>query len=297
MLHSKSTKPKQQVGSQTGPESRKWLVDGFCWYSKGLVSKRFASFGVSGMEKMLSVAPDENVVVYLNHVGWWDPIIGMLIRQHGMPDRTLYAPIDAEQLERYAILKKMGFFGVTSGSQAGAADFLNACRRILTSPRTSLWITPEGKFCDARDYSAPLMPGLAHIATKFPQVVFLPIAVEYVFWADALPHVFCHIGSPLRWGANSSSGDLDEATRRGDEKTQANAWLTSSLRRTQQELAELVIRRDPAPFQYIVENRAKRLSWYDFFRKCSATIRGKPFDPRHSAGMSNVDLRDANQNR
>lgn len=268
------------------PVSKKWLVDGFCWYSQGLVSKRFSSFGIHNAEKLSGLAASSNPVFYLNHIGWWDPIVGMLIRQWAMPDRRFYAPIDSVQLENYRILKKMGFFGVAIGSSKGAADFLQISREILQSAGASLWITPEGKFCDVRDHSASLMPGLSHLASKLPSTPFVPMAIEYSFWSDAQPHIFCCVGDPIVF----SHSNPENSAITSLSKPLLNEQLTQGLRSTQDRLAGLVVARDASAFDYIVASKAKRLSWYDFARDCAARWSGRKFDPRHSAGANNKEL-------
>lgn len=43
----------------------------------------------------------------------------MLLRKKFLPDRTLYAPIDAKVLEAYGIFRKLGFYGLQLDSFAG----------------------------------------------------------------------------------------------------------------------------------------------------------------------------------
>ncbi len=258
---------------ESPPVSKTWLVDGFCWYGRKMVRKRFGSFGVNNVRVLTGIPEKTNVVVYLNHAGWWDPIVGMLLRQWAMPQRTLYAPIDAEQLENYAVLKKMGFFGVQMHSFHGALSFLATSKVILSKPNSSLWLTPEGRFCDARDTSQPLMPGLSHLASKLQGTVFIPLAIEYPFWDEALPHILCRVG----WPIDNASGQIQS-------KQQWHEQLTLGLRNAQEELAELVLRRNPTPFDYLIESTPQRLSWYDYARSWSARLRGRKFDPRHGKG-------------
>ncbi|XZE43570.1 lysophospholipid acyltransferase family protein [Pirellulaceae bacterium SH467] len=258
----------------TVPASQKWLVDGFCWYARGMVRKQFSSFGWATDQVLTEIDPNDALVVCANHASWWDPIVAMLLRQALMPERTFYAPIDAEQLENYAVLKKMGFYGVQLQSFSGAHHFLSTSKAILAMPNTSIWITPEGRFCDVRDLSQPLMPGLAHLATKVERTVFLPLAIEYPFWDDARPHVFIRFGTPLRVdiGGLKSKGEWNDA-------------ILQPFRQNQKELADLVIRRDPNQFGYLIPNRPQRLNWYDFARSWAAWVQGKRFDPRHSARL------------
>lgn len=239
-----------------------------------MVRKCFASFGVAGHENAKLIGTTQPLIVYANHASWWDPIVAMLARKEVLPNRTLYAPIDADMLENYAVLKKMGFYGVKLDSFAGAQQFLVNSKAILERANASLWITPEGKFCDVRDHTQSLMPGMSHLAARVPGIACIPFAIEYPFWDDSRPHIFCKFGEPV--------------TLQTNEARDKEAWssiLTRALRQTQTDLAANVIRRDPSAFEYIAESRAKKLGWYDHARSMTAWIRGKEFDPRHSQTM------------
>jgi 1-acyl-sn-glycerol-3-phosphate acyltransferase len=256
------------------PVSKKWLVDGFCWYSRGLIKKKFQSMGLIGLHRIRALPLDQSVVVYANHASWWDPIVGMLCRQEYMPHRTFYAPIDSHMLEHYGVLKKMGFFGTKLGTFQGAQSFLKAADAILSVPDSSLWITPEGRFCDPRDSNQPLMPGLAHMATRAEKTIFIPMAMEYVFWNDSRPHVLLAFGE-------SASAESASTSTKGD-------WterLTHGLRTTQRELADAVIARDPSRFEDLIASRPTKLGAYDLGRRWVAWMRGQRFDPRHSQTM------------
>ena len=256
------------------PKSSKWLVDGFCWYSRGLLRKQFQSMGFLGTEKLKSIPEHHSTIVFANHASWWDPIVAMMCQSHYMSKRTLFAPIDAEQLETYAVLKKMGFYGVRLQSFSGAHQFLETSNKLLANPSTSIWITPEGRFCDVRDHEQPLMPGLAHLVSKLNHTTVIPLALEYSFWDDSRPHVFGQFGDHI----NCEQAELDG-------KSACKELLTSALRKTQRELASAVIKRDPHSFNYLLSSHAKRLSWYDFARKWAAWLKGRSFDPRHSASL------------
>ena len=252
------------------PVSKKWLVDGFCWYTKQMVAKQFISFGVQ--KELLDsgrIEEDSPIIAYANHASWWDPIAAMLLQEAFFPNRTFYAPIDADALENYQIMAKLGFYGVRMKSLDGAADFLQVTKSILEKKKVTIWITPEGQFSDVRDHSLSLMPGLSHLASRIPSVQFLPIAFEYGFWNESRPQIFARFGAPI--GSNVQLS-----------KAEWNVLLTDRLRQTQNELALSVIGREKASFEYLIASRPVRLGWYDYGRSWSAWLKGKPFDPRHS---------------
>ena len=264
------------------PMSKKWLVDGFCRFTHRMVAKQFISFGLQAdLLKIDSISDNTPIVVYANHASWWDPIVAMLIRKAYFPSRIFYAPIDSIALENYRIMAKIGFYGLSLGTLAGASEFLTTTKRILESKNASVWITPEGRFTDARDYSQSLMPGLAHLASRVHGVVFIPHALEYAFWDESRPQIFARLGAPI------CDPELQRVSHSSDKSTW-NELLTSRLRQTQTELAKSVMARDPSRFEYLINSRPIRLGWYDYLRSWSAWVQGKKFDPRHRADSAEV---------
>ena len=261
------------------PVSKKWLVDGFCWYTKRMAAKQFISFGVQ--EELLEaerIDDDSPIVAYVNHASWWDPIAAMLLQKAYFSNRTFYAPIDADALENYRIMSQLGFYGVRMQTFEGASDFLKVTKSILESKKVTIWITPEGQFSDVRDHSSSLMPGLSHLASKIPGLKFVPVALEYGFWNESRPQIFARFGAPI---------DSDERffnlpiSKVPISKAHWNALLTDRLRQTQNELAQSVKARDTTAFTYWIASRPVRLGWYDYGRSWSAWLKAKPFDPRH----------------
>ncbi|MFO0011922.1 MAG: lysophospholipid acyltransferase family protein [Planctomycetota bacterium] len=257
------------------PESKAWLVDGFCRYTHRMVKGRFHAFAVQFAEPPPTIAPNSHaLVVYANHVSWWDPIVAMLLRKSYFPDRVLYAPIDAAALKAYRVFSKMGFFGIELDRFQGAAEFLKTSRAILSNPQSSLWVTPEGRFTDCRDHSQPLMPGLAHLAASFPSVSLVPLAIEYPFWEEPRPMIAVRFGPRQSYEGHLSKRECGER-------------LHEALRQTQRDLASAVMQREAEAFEYLIAPRAARTSWYDTIRAWTAWYHGQPFDPRHSAVTRN----------
>lgn len=226
-------------------------------------------------------AATTSMVVYCNHASWWDPMLAMYVRSQVFPHHQLYAPIDAAALEKYKIFQQMGFYGV-SPSHRGAADFLRRSSQILQVAGSSIWITPEGKFCDPRELDSPLQPGLAHLAHSIeraqshanaPQIWFIPAAIEYPFWEERLPECLCWFGQPVQVAWNSAH-PLGKP-----------AWqelLSQRLRDAQRALAEASIARNTQPFEVLLRGRVGSWSVYDTARQALARLRGRPMSLEHS---------------
>lgn len=269
-------KESDNASSTSIPTNHDWLVKGFLGYARRMMRRQFHVFAVvDEIIKHLQLAPTTPLIVYSNHPGWWDPIVGGLLRAEYFPDRKLFAPIDQQALENYRVLAKMGFYGIDLATMHGAAHFLRVSRAILQTQQSSLWLTPEGRFSDVRDHSLALMPGLAHLVSQTPNVVAIPLAIEYPFWEERLPEALAMFGEPLVQDPQVNSNPQS--------KKEWHQRLTNNLRETQNQLASLSINRSTEKFRILLTSRGKVLSVYDRMRSLAARIRGKAFRVEHSS--------------
>ena len=164
-------------------------------------------------------------------------------------------------------------FGVEQGTRRGAVDFLRTGAAILQQPGRLLAVTAQGRFADVRERPVRFQPGLAHLAGHVPQALFLPMAVEYVFWDDRLPEVLIRFGEPLALG-RFSVGVLSIAER--------SRLLEQRMEMAQDALALEARRRDPAAFRVLLRGGAGQGGIYDWWRALRARCRGESFNPDHS---------------
>jgi 1-acyl-sn-glycerol-3-phosphate acyltransferase len=212
------------------------------------------------------------VVVFFNHPSWWDPLVALFLAQHLMPERRHYGPIDAEALGRYRFFKHLGFFGVTPGTRYGAATFLRVSQAILRQPQSVLWMTPEGRFSDPRQQPVQLQPGLGALARRVDGVVFVPLALEYVFWEERFPEVLLRFGEAISMSLESAR-EIAAHTQQFAQRLQA----------TQAALAHEACRRDPADFEILLRGRAGVGGLYDTWRALRSRWRGESFRRAHGA--------------
>jgi 1-acyl-sn-glycerol-3-phosphate acyltransferase len=237
-------------------------------YSVRYIRRHFHSLRVSVSPELPGggTAPG---VIFLNHASWWDPLILLVLTGRFFTERTFYAPVDACALERYGILRKIGCFGVEQGSVAGARDFLANSVAVLSSPNQGLCITPQGRFADVRARPPAFQQGLGQIAKRFPEVPFVPLAIEYTFWEERLPEVLVRFGPPVIFPDRSSSAA-------------ATAALESALAAAQDALAADAIARDATRFKNLLEGGAGVGGMYDLWRRSRSWMRGERFQPEHS---------------
>lgn len=261
-----------------------WLMSGFeRTFLPGYLRKHFHVLACHQTTLTREITDGgTSLVVYCNHASWWDPMLALMVRTRVLPQHKLYAPIDEVALEKYKIFQRMGFYGVSS-SLHGATEFLRRSMRILHAPGSSIWITPEGKFCDPRELDAPLQPGLAHLAHSIersgpsaqprPKVWFIPAAIEYPFWEERLPECLCWFGQPTSVSWNS------------DRPTGKTAWqqlLSDRLREAQRELAAASIARDTSHFTVLLRGKVGSWGLYDWCRRTWSKLRGQTISLEHS---------------
>lgn len=210
------------------------------------------------------LAADRPVVVYSNHPSWWDPAFYIVLSNHLFPEREGYGPMEAEALERYRFMKRIGIFGVEAGSRRGAATFLRTGAAILADPKRMLWVTAQGRFADPRARPLGLRPGVSRLLAMTPRAVAVPLAFEYPFWSEKRPEALARFGAPL---------EAEEAAR--------PERLEAALERTMDALAEDAAARDPGRFADVLAGRAGIGGVYDAYRRASAALGGRRFRPEH----------------
>jgi 1-acyl-sn-glycerol-3-phosphate acyltransferase len=234
-----------------------WLRRWFHWYVRRYVARRFAAVRIA--HGGWPPAPVESVegplVVFLNHPAWWDPLTAALAALRYFPDRTHFAPMDAAQLEKYAVLKRLGFFGVERGTPHGVRSFLTTGRVILSHADSVLWLTPQGAFTDPRVRPARIEPGLTHLAHSMTCGAVLPLAVEYPFWTEPRPEMLIRFGGPLRPAP-------------GRPTAQWRSALERALERTQDALAADALTQDPARFDTLLHGRRRMAGVYGLWQRC-----------------------------
>ncbi|MEK0446406.1 MAG: hypothetical protein RLZZ399_1727 [Verrucomicrobiota bacterium] len=246
------------------------LLSLFRRYIHRALRRHFCSVLMAGRGGLAGVDPQRPLIVYLNHASWWDPLISMWLGWKLFSNRPQYGPIDAPQLERYPFFRWLGFFGVEKASSAGARTFLRVAGQVLSESGSMLWITPQGRFADVRERPPGLSGGIAHLALRVPGVQLLPLALEYGFGQERLPHIFLRFGEIITPDAQDASAD------------DLHLRLESALEAAQGELAGLVCQRDTGVFEQILAGQGGVSRPYDLWRRLCAWVRGERVNLNHS---------------
>jgi len=242
---------------------------GMCRFFAG-VMKRQMSRGFRAVRVLKPGLPDipegRPIVFYSNHPGWWDPAFYMVLQTLLLPDREGYGPMEADALEKYRFMKRIGIFGVDPGTRAGAARFLRVGTHVLSKPDRCIWMTAQGRFADPRERPVTLRTGLAHLMARVPDACAIPLAMEYPFWSEKRPEALCHFGRPVDPSGNAR--DWQDA-------------LEDGLTAAQDRLAEAAMARDPAEFDTILGGARGVGGIYGGWSRLRAFVEGRRYDPDH----------------
>jgi 1-acyl-sn-glycerol-3-phosphate acyltransferase len=236
------------------------ILRAFAAYTAWYLRRHFHTVRVAGAENA-RVPLSSPLVVVMNHPSWWDPLIALTLATRLLPERTHYAPIDAQALAKYKFFARFGFFGVEQDAVAGATTFLRTGEAILRSPQSALWVTGQGTFADPRQRPIALKPGVGHLIKRVPEVTLLPVALEYPFGQERTPEALIRIGDPIPAGAN----------------------IAAALEKTQDRLASDAIACRFGEYELLISGTAGVGGVYDLWRSAAAVVRGRRFHREHAS--------------
>lgn len=261
-----SRKPSSRVVKPSGG-----LLALFSLYLRWYLGRHFHGLRIANSDRFPREVSGP-LIVYLNHPSWWDPLACIIVSRRFLPQADHYAPMDEAALARYGFFAKLGLFPVELDTPRGAMQFLRSAGEVLSTPNSVLWLTPQGKFADARLDPLVFKDGLASLLHRLPSATLLPLAIEYVYWDERLPEILVNPGNPIR------IRDSDKA-----ENADLNATLTTALSSAQQELAALAMLRNPANFEAILDGGAGVGVFYDLWRRLRSGARGERYEAEHGS--------------
>jgi 1-acyl-sn-glycerol-3-phosphate acyltransferase len=181
------------VSLRERPRVSAYAVKLFAAYTRRYIRKKFHALRLL---KRHSPRQDLSrpLIIYLNHASWWDPLVCLDLSRRWFPDRSSFARLDAASLKRYRILRHIGMYPVEQNSLRGTMAFFRTTCAILSVERNIVWLTPQGRFVDVRARPIELRGGIGALATRLPEVEFLPLAIEYAFWTEPRPEILVSFG-------------------------------------------------------------------------------------------------------
>lgn len=224
----------------------------FAWLAERMLRRSFHAVRMErgSRDDLEALAASRGgVSLLLSHPSWWDPMIVAFLRRRFFRDRSIVAPMDAHELERFRVFRTLGVFGIDPDDPASAPVLVReVLRRWGEDPRAVLAITPQGRFTDPRD-PMRLRPGAAMIAARAEvsrglEIAHAAVALEYAFWSSRRPEVFLRVRR------------IEPPANRAGVRGWHRAFV-EAMRENARELARLVIARDERPFETLIDGAAR----------------------------------------
>jgi 1-acyl-sn-glycerol-3-phosphate acyltransferase len=236
-----------------------------------MLRKEFHAVRVSNLPEE-AVFQRPQLVIFTNHPSWWDGVTFLFVAHRLLNGRKAYTPVDADMIERYRFIGRIGGFAVEQGRPEGARHFIEACRMLFADARNALLMTAQGRFADCRERPLRLESGIAHIADLAPDATYLPLAIEYVHWLEKQPELLLRFGDPVPGRALRDMSIAERLVR-----------LETALTQSMDLLASRSIARDGSAFQTLVAGRGGINLVYDLWRRSVALLSGRSYQPSHGA--------------
>ncbi len=247
------------------------LKKAFLLYIRRYMQRHFHAIHLQG--KVPEVYQDgvTPLLVCLNHSSWWDLLMGAWAEQL-ITGFESYAAMDAIQLQRYPMFRRMGVIGVDRTSLAGARAFLQQTTCLLHRQPRALWITPQGTMQNLYQRPLRFQPGAARLAFNLNRCSVLCLAIHYEFWNERLPEAFLAFGEP----------EVAVLTAPKEEKQFAE-HTEKKLEALLNQLQQAAAQRDAALFTPLLRGGAGVAPLYDLWCKLNARQSRQPWLPEHGA--------------
>lgn len=261
----------------------------FAWYAARMIRRSFNAVRLAPGSAEAATEADRAtgpLLMVMNHASWWDPLTALVIGAKLLPHRRGIAPMDAEQLRKFAFFRRLGIFGIDPDDPASMdrlVDYVASYTKSGVHARPSIVITPQGHFTDVRE-PVLLKPGAAAIVARLQRAGGLTppgalvMNLEYSFWLEQHPELFVRLEF-IRPGQIEGESEARSIVR-------LNRELTGAMQSGGERLAELVRARDPRPFSILLRRSGSTINpIYD--RYLRAQGRSAQIDsPRAIGGMA-----------
>ncbi len=239
------------------------IANGFYRYSARLLAKKFDGVALlaSSVPSLDMLKQEPHAIIYTTHASWWDVIVSAYVAL--ISGLEIFAPMDADQLDKYWVLKYVGLFGVSSEKPL---PFLRALKQIFErTSRSALLITPQAHFASNHIPSPEFKRGILLAIERNPDVPVYAITMHYEFWNESRPVILIAISK------------LD-----AEQDATSEQALREHLDQQTREVLDISARRDSEEWHWLIRSKAQTLAIQDVTGKVRATLTGKSYSSGHT---------------
>lgn len=169
-----------------------WFEKSFYVYNRNLLSRRFNSFQVSGLENLVDRKTEIPTIIYCNHSSWWDGLVAFHIGQK--TDLDSYFMMEEKQLKNLKLFLKLGAFSVVKESPREGLRSINYAVKLLKEKQDrAIWIFPQGEILPNDLRPIKFYNGISRMIEKVGKCQIFCVAMRFEFLGEFKPDIFVKI--------------------------------------------------------------------------------------------------------
>lgn len=188
------------------------------WYARRRVARAFEGIFVEGLPEAQALATRSSVIFAMNHVAWWDAFVTVLL--DAAMGGTGRCVMDADNLARLPFFGWIGAVPLRRRRPREALEDLHRHAALLSEPRSSLWIFPQGSQRPSHLRPLQFHSGVAVLA-RVSGAPVVPVSLSYSFRESALPAICVSFGAPTHVRRASDVADLEARVATGLDRNDA----------------------------------------------------------------------------
>lgn len=185
-----------------------WLMPFARAYVRRTLRARFDGVWVEGLARARREVEAAPVIVALNHVAFWDPLVALQL--DALLGTQSHCLMDERNLAQYPFFAWVGAIPIARSTSKRTLRQLRSASALLSGPRRALWIFPQGRQRPAHLWPHALSPGVTWLSRQARAAV-LPLAIGYAFREAREPAVLASFGSLIEVGHEPMLGALEAA--------------------------------------------------------------------------------------
>ncbi|MGC6510199.1 MAG: lysophospholipid acyltransferase family protein [Myxococcota bacterium] len=195
------------------PDTRiPWFKNLALRYVRKRVRNELDGLWVNGLETSKALCQDSPVIFAPNHVAWWDSMLLLCLEDALMSEG--FAIMDQNNLKKLPFFKWLGAIGIQKSQPKQAIKDLRRAAEVLTGPRRSLWIFPQGYQRPSHLRPLKFKAGVVKLA-RWTQCPVVPVSIQYAYREAEVPSACFHFGSPLSHDEPELLTQLEHAVENG----------------------------------------------------------------------------------